>query len=106
MRKTTFVVLSLSFLLGLDVYSGGELSDNQNAIDVTHYDINLKVDPNRKIISGKVGITFLLEEQPKEFEFDLIDSLRVSEVSINEITLSFYQKSNKIMRFNLINKIS
>ena len=92
MRKTTFVVLSLSLLLGLDVYSGGELSDNQKAIDVTHYYINLKVDPSRKIILGKVEITFLLEEQPKNFEFDLIDSLRVSEVSINEMVLSFYQK--------------
>ena len=78
MRKTTLVVLSLSFLLGLDVYSGGELSDNQKAIDVTHYYINLKVDPSRKIILGKVEITFLLEEQPKNFEFDLIDSLNPS----------------------------
>ena len=100
MRKTTAITLSLSFLLGIDVYSGGELSDNQRAIDVTRYDINLKVDPKRKTISGKVGITFLLKEQPKVFEFDLIDSLRVSEVSINEMTLSFYQKSNKIIISN------
>ena len=96
MRKTTAIILSLSLLLGLDVYSGGELSDNQKAIDVTHYDINLKVDPNRKIISGKVGITFLLKEQPKVFEFDLIDSLRVSEVSINEMTLSFHQMNKTL----------
>mgnify|MGYP003315438519 CR=1 FL=1 len=60
MRKTTVIILSLSLLLGLDVYSGGELSDNQKAIDVTHYDINLKIDPNRKIISGKVGILSLI----------------------------------------------
>ena len=100
MRKTTFIVLSLSYLFGLNVYSGGELSDNQKAIDVTYYDINLKVDPNRKVILGKVEITFLLKEQPKNFEFDLIDSLKVSEVSINEMALSFYQKNNKIMISN------
>ena len=75
MRKIIFIVLSLSYLFGLDVYSGGELSDNQKAIDVTHYDINLKVDPNRKVILGKVEITFLLKEQPKNFEFDLIGDL-------------------------------
>ena len=102
MRKITFIVLSLSYLFGLDVYSGGELSDNQKAIDVTHYDINLKVDPNRKVILGKVEIIFLLKEQPKNFEFDLIDSLKVSEVSISEMTLSFYQKNNKIMKTNKI----
>ncbi len=102
MRKITFIVLSLSYLFGLDVYSGGELSYNQKAIDVTHYDINLKVDPNRKVILGKVEIIFLLKEQPKNFEFDLIDSLKVSEVSINEMTLSFYQNQHYLTFPNLI----
>ena len=73
MRKTIFIVLSLSYLFGLDVYSGGELSDNQKAIDVTHYDINLKVDPKRKVILGKVEITF--------FEFFLYKQLSIIPLS-------------------------
>ena len=58
MRKTAILFLIFSFSYGLDVTSGGVLSENQAAYDVRHYDIRLKVDPELKMISGCVDITF------------------------------------------------
>ena len=93
-----FIITTVLF--SLDIYSGGELSKNQEAIDVLFYNLDLKVDPKHKIISGSVKITFKLINQPKNFEFDLIDSYNVSKVSINKMSLSFYQKNNKIVVSN------
>ena len=100
MKKAILLIVILSEIFCLEVYSGGVLTKNQEAIDVLFYDISLKVDPSKKTIVGKVGIKFKLNKQPENFEFDLIDSLKVSEVSINKMTLSFYQKDNKIIVSN------
>jgi len=48
MRDTVIFFLLFSFSYGLDVTSGGVLSENQAAFDVRHYDIRLKVDPELK----------------------------------------------------------
>ena len=100
MIKIIVIILSASSLFSLENYSGGVLSKNQEALDVTFYDLNIKVDPNKQIISGHVVISFNLISQPKKFEFDLINSFSVSEVSINEMTLSFVHKNNKIFISN------
>ena len=42
----------------MDIHSGGELSKNQMAIDINHYDIRLKVDTKRKMISGYVAVSY------------------------------------------------
>ena len=64
--------------------SGGELSKDQNSFDVTFYDIDIKIDPNKKILSGEVIISLILYQQVKKIELDLINKYSVSGVSINE----------------------
>ena len=49
--------LLFSFGYSIDITSGGELSKDQVGIDIKHYDIRLKVDTKRKMISGYVDIT-------------------------------------------------
>ena len=100
MIRLLFILFIVSKLFCLDIYSGGHISKDQELIDVVFYDLNLKIDPDRKIISGYVEITFNLLGQPKNFEFDLIDSFDVLGVTINKMNLSFYQKNNKIFISN------
>ena len=61
-KKTICFSLLLSMIFSLDVESGGKLSTEQLAIDVKHYGINIRVDPYKKTIMGKVDIKFELLE--------------------------------------------
>ena len=63
-RIVTIISVFTNLLSGLDAESGGKLSREQAAIDVKHYKIDIRVDPYRKTIIGKVDIVFeLLEAQ-------------------------------------------
>ncbi|MBT3502859.1 MAG: M1 family metallopeptidase [Candidatus Marinimicrobia bacterium] len=95
--RPIFLLLIVSIGFSLDVYSGGKLSTNQAAMDVTHYDIHLKVDPYKKTISGKVIISFILISKPKKIEIDLLDVYHVSGTAINGMGLSFKHNHNKIL---------
>ena len=52
-----FIVLSCH-VFALDVKSGGRLSRAQEAMDVKHYLIDIRVDPYKETISGEVVIKF------------------------------------------------
>ena len=74
MIRIVTVTLVLSHLLfGLDVESGGRLSTEQAAIDVKHYRIDIRVDPYKKTIIGKVDIAFQLLENTDQLTFDLLN---------------------------------
>ena len=57
-RIVTVILVFTYLLFGLDVESGGRLSREQAAIDVKHYRIDIRVDPYKKTIIGKVDIAF------------------------------------------------
>ena len=90
-------LIFLSFGFSLDVYSGGKLSSNQAAMDVTHYTIKLKVDPYKQTISGIVNISFILIGKPDKIEIDLLDDFHVSGTAIDGMNLSFTHKNHKIL---------
>ena len=98
MRNTLFLFLFFIGSIGfsLDVYSGGKLSKNQSAMDVTHYDIRLRVDPYKQTIGGKVIISFMLIGRAEKIEIDLLDQYHVSGVSVNGMNLSFKHEEHKI----------
>ncbi|MBC8467210.1 MAG: M1 family metallopeptidase [Candidatus Marinimicrobia bacterium] len=81
----------------MDVYSGGKLSSNQAAMDVTHYTIKLKVDPYKQTISGIVNISFILIGKPDKIEIDLLDDFHVSGTAIDGMNLAFTHKNHKIL---------
>ena len=85
------------FLYGLDVSSGGRISKNQAAMDVKHYFLDLRVDPNKKSISGTSTIQFILKEDTPILEIDLYKKLTVSGVSIGGTSLGFKHKGHKVL---------
>ena len=95
-KKTICFSLFLSMIFSLDVESGGKLSTEQLAIDVKHYGINIRVDPYKKTIMGKVDIKFELLEKTNNIVFDLLDRYVVSGAAINGMPLSFRKRNNKI----------
>ena len=99
MKKTGIIFFPFFISIGfcLDLTSGGQLSKNQLAMDVTHYNLKLKVDPYRQTISGTVIITFKLFNKTEELEIDLKDGYTVSGTSVNGMNLAFDHKDNKIM---------
>ena len=99
MKKTGIIFFPFFISMGfcLDLTSGGQLSTNQLAMDVTHYNLKLKVDPYRQTISGMVIITFKLFNKTEELEIDLKDGYTVSGTSVNGMSLAFDHKDNKIM---------
>ncbi len=59
MSLKKLIVIQLIILtigLSIGVTSGGVLSRDQQAIDIKHYDLRIKVDTKRKMISGYVDI--------------------------------------------------
>ena len=90
-------LIVVASLLGASTESGGILSDNQKAMDVSYYKIDIKVDPYRKIISGVVEITFSLFQKTDQIEIDLKKGYVVSGASINGMSLSFEHQENKIL---------
>ena len=84
------------FCLAINTESGGKLSPNQGSMDVKHYDLNLKVDPNKEIILGEVEITFELLQNTPALEFDLIKKFSVSGASVNGMNLAFDHNGDKV----------
>ena len=95
-RIVTVNLVSTCLLFGLDIESGGSLSREQAAIDVKHYRIDIRVDPYKKTIIGKVDIVFQLLERTDQLAFDLLNRYSVSGTSVNNTHLSFKKENNQI----------
>ena len=93
-KKIICFSLFLSMVFSLDVESGGKVPTEQLAIDVKHYGINIRVDPYKKTIMGKVDIKFELLEKTNNIVFDLLDRYVVSGAAINGMPLSFRKRNN------------
>ena len=92
-----FVFSFFSFIRAVEISSGGELSSDQRGIDVEHYDIRLKVDTKRKMISGYTDIKIKVLDNIRFYEFDLIKDYFVSKVTVDSVSLPFKHKKNKIL---------
>lgn len=84
--------------------SGGKLKPEQAIMDVRHYTIALNVDFNQKSIDGYTIIDVIMAEPTKVLLFDLLDSLGVREVLVNNKKEPFEYKSNQV-RINLNNEL-
>jgi len=94
--SSVFIFIINAIAFSIEAYSGGRLSKYQAAMDVQHYDLNIKVDPYREIITGVVNITFNLLKSCDYLEIDLLKTFAVSGVSINGISLGFEHKEHKV----------
>ncbi len=89
-------ITSVTLLMAINTSSGGRLTSRQEAMDVKHYSIDLKVDPFKKLISGTVEILFVLFREIDLVEIDLINKYSVSGVEINGMSLAYKHNSNKL----------
>ena len=85
-----------TMLLSLDAKSGGVLSKNQQAMDVSHYDLDLNINPHSKSIQGSVLIHFQMHEITPSIEIDLLETFSVTGVTINGMSLGFSRVKNKV----------
>ena len=96
MKRLLLILGFLSTVFSMDITSGGKLSKNQLAVDVRHYDIRLKVDPKRKMISGHVDIKIKIIDEVRFIELDLLNQYFISKIMINGVTTPFKHRDNTI----------
>ena len=90
------LVFFFSFDNSFASYFDSKLSQDQESLDIVFYNIDLKVDPKKKIISGSTIITFFLYQKVKNIEIDLLKNYTISGTSINGTSLAFEQKNDKV----------
>ena len=96
-------LLNQILLLGLTVNlyaqtltNGGKLKPEQAIMDIRHYTITLNVDFNQKAIDGYAVIDVIMAQPTRMLLFDLLDSLGVSQVLVNNKKQAFEYKNNLI----------
>lgn len=98
--RTKFLTLFLAIFVCVNPLlafsSSGEVSESQKSFDVTFYDLDIKIDPNKKILSGEAVISFILYQKTNKIELDLINKYTISGVHLNGTSLAFKHKKNKI----------
>jgi len=95
-KKCVKYIFLISLGYSISVTSGGALSKNQVSIDIQHYDIRIKVDTKRKMLSGYVDVKMKIIEEIRFIELDLIKQYFISKVMIDSISTPFKHQQNKI----------
>ncbi len=67
----------------------GGLSTERTAFNVMRYDLNIKIDPNEKFISGYNDITFSLLTKSKTIQLDLFENMKVDSILFAEKALKY-----------------
>ncbi len=76
--------------------SGGKLHPLQANMDIRHYTLSLEVDIPNQAISGFVETDLELKKATDTILFDLIDQFVVSAIRIDNKTVSFTRREDKI----------
>ena len=85
--------------------SGGPLTHEWSAYDVKFYNINLKIDPEKKTISGWVGVTAEAVNNMKEFVLDLDDRFRITRIILNSFDEINFKHENGKLKIELPDEI-
>ena len=93
---TFIAVLFLYPSFAQELTSGGKLKPEQAIMDVRHYTIALNVDVKQKTIDGYTTIDVIMAQPTHVLLFDLLDSLTVSQVLVNNKKEAFEYKNNLI----------
>jgi len=85
--------------------SGGPLTHEWSAYDVKFYNSNLKIDPEKKTISGWVGVTAEAVNNMKEFVLDLDDRFRITRIILNSFDEINFKHENGKLKIELPDEI-
>lgn len=99
MRKLLGICLFLCSILSTraqELVSGGVLKPEQANMDIRHYLIDLKVDPEAQTLNGYVTATLLLKSPAQVILFDLSRKMKVSGITVDKKTADFVQENDMI----------
>lgn len=99
MKKTLLVLLFSIATIAANAQAltnGGKLRPEQAIMDIRHYTISLDVDFNQHAIAGFITIDFIMAQTTKVLLFNLLDSLNISKVLVNDKAQPFEYKNNLI----------
>jgi len=87
-----------------ELTNGGPVDPRQAIMDIRHYTISLNVDFKQHSIDGYTTIDLITGKPTKVLLFNLLDSLNVSKVLVNDKAEQFEYKDNKIL-INLVGEL-
>lgn len=67
----------------------GGLRPERTCFDVLHYNLNIKVDPDKRFISGFNEINFKTVENTKKIQLDLFENMQVDSIVFNKNKLQY-----------------
>ena len=82
------------FTQAQQIISGGPLKPEQANMDIRHYTLSLRVDPDAQRISGYTEISFLLLQPANSILLDLVQQMKVEKITLDGKQVSFsHEKS-------------
>ncbi|MBD3636554.1 MAG: M1 family metallopeptidase [Crocinitomicaceae bacterium] len=122
--KYIFLIFSAFFVVGCSLYRPpkspqpakirtfkekdsllGYLNEYRKNYDVTYYDLDLKIEPSKKIISGEVQIYFDAVVPVKKMQIDLAERLKIDSILDNNGQRLSYSRNYTAVTVNLKNTI-
>ncbi len=74
----------------------GSLRVERTWFDVTFYDLNIKIDPEERIIGGYNTIHFLVKESHPVMQLDLFDNLQIDSIIYSGRSLEYKREFNAV----------
>ncbi|KUO59205.1 hypothetical protein APF79_11335 [bacterium BRH_c32] len=72
------------------------ISKEQKLLDVFHYDINIELIPEKKLIKGKTIITGIMPTSSDKLVLNFYDNMNISSLLFNGIKVNYKQSDTKI----------
>lgn len=103
MKKALFIIaLSLSAhvvsaqsFTRRDSLQGG-LRPERTSFDVQRYDLNIKVDPDKRYISGYNNITFKVTENINRIQLDLFENMKIDSIVFKKTKLAYKRDNDAV----------
>lgn len=74
----------------------GGLRHERTSFDVQRYDLNIKIDPDKKYISGYNDITFKITDDTKRIQLDLFENMKVEKIILNGKELDYKRDNDAV----------
>jgi aminopeptidase N len=74
----------------------GGLRLERTSFDVQRYDLNIKIDPEKKFINGYNNITFKVVENTNRIQLDLFENMNVDSIVYNKKKLSYKRDNDAV----------
>jgi aminopeptidase N len=100
-RFTLLFFLSVSVFVNAqnpsrkDSLQGG-LRPERTSFDVQRYDLNIRINPAEKYLSGYSDISFIVKENTRRIQLDLFANMRVDSIVFDEKKINFTRQFNAV----------